>query len=73
MAQRRHWKLDIGGPLTDVDLGLALVVVSVVAEALAGASGRALAGAAVTGEALAGAELTQHGEAGNVMRLLSRT
>jgi hypothetical protein len=60
MLQHRHWKLDIGPPLTDV----ALDVVSVVAEVLAGA--------ATTREALAGAELTLQGEPDSVMRWWSR-
>jgi hypothetical protein len=71
MFQRLHGELDIGVPLTDVGLDLVLVVVSVVAEVLAGASGRALAGAADTGEASVGPELTLAGEAGSVMRCWS--
>ena len=67
MVQRRHWDLDIGAPLTDVDLDLALVVVSAGAEVSAGASGQALDGVEAMGEASAGAELTLHGEAGSVM------
>ena len=72
MFQRLHGELDIGAPLTDVGLDLALVVVSVVAEVLVGASGQALAGAADTGEASVGPELTLHGEAGSIIKYWSR-
>ena len=51
----------------DLDLDLVAVVVSVVAEVLAGASGPALDGVGAMGEASAGAELNLHGEAGNIL------
>jgi hypothetical protein len=68
MLQRRHRKLDIRAPRTDVGVDLARVVVSVVAGFQEGAPRRALAGAAATGEALAGAELPLHGVPDSMMR-----
>ena len=68
MLQRRHRKLDIRALRTDVGVGLARVVVLVVAGYSEGAPCRAPAGAAATGEALADAELPLHGVPGSMMR-----